>query len=130
MFEQEHTDQILKFYATRARYSEIESFRRLRGSVGKVRNIFYGDSITEVWPLREFFPNHSILNRGIGGDNVYGLRYRLEDDVMSYHPERVFMLIGINGIEEPEERLTAHILALAGLMLLEGIAVGLSSILP
>jgi lysophospholipase L1-like esterase len=130
MFEQEHTDAIVTFYSTYPRYAEIERFRALRASVGTVRNIFYGDSITAAWPLHEFFPNHSLLNRGIGGDNVYGLRLRLADDVLPYAPTRVFMLIGINGIEEPEERLVAHILAVTDLLRQRQIEVGLSSILP
>lgn len=130
MFEQEHADAIFKFYSTYPRYAEIEQFRALRAAVGTVRNIFYGDSITAGWPLHEFFPNHSLLNRGIGGDNVYGLRLRLADDVLPYAPTRVFILIGINGIEEPEERLVAHILAVAELLRQRQIEVGLSSILP
>ena len=130
MFEQEHTDAILKFYSTYPRYAEIERFRRLRNSVKTVRNIFYGDSITAAWPLHEFFPNHSLLNRGIGGDNVYGLRHRLADDVLFYCPARVFMLIGINGIHEPEARILEHTLAVANMMREQGIEVGLSSILP
>jgi len=130
MFEQEHTEAIAKFYSTYPRYAEIERFRTLRSSVKAVRNLFYGDSITAAWPLHEFFPNHSLLNRGIGGDNVYGLRLRLADDVLPYRPARVFMLVGINGIQEPEERLIAHILALTDLLRQQQIEVGLSSILP
>lgn len=130
MFEQKHTDGILKFYATYPRYAEIERFRKLRTSVKTVKNIFYGDSITAGWPLHEFFPNHSLLNRGIGGDNIYGLRHRLTDDVLAYSPARVFMLIGINGIDEPEARIVAHILAVANLLREQDIAVALSSILP
>jgi lysophospholipase L1-like esterase len=129
MFEQGHTDAIVKFYSTYPRYAEIERFRTLRSSVKTVINLFYGDSITAAWPLHEFFPNPSILNRGIGGDNVYGLRLRLADDVLPYEPTRVFMLIGINGIQEPEERIVAHILALADLLRRQEIEVGLSSIL-
>lgn len=130
MFEQEHIDAITQFYSTYPRYAEIERFRTLRKSVNTVKNIFYGDSITSGWPLHEFFPNHSLLNRGIGGDNVYGLRHRLAEDVFPYRPARVFMLVGINGIQEPEERIVAHILAVADLLRQHGAEVGLSSILP
>jgi antirestriction protein len=41
MFEQEHTDAIVKFYSTYPRYADIERFRTLRTSVKAVRNIFY-----------------------------------------------------------------------------------------
>ena len=50
--------------------------------------------------------------------------------MLAYGPQRVYMLIGINGIQEPEERLLAHILAVAELLRQQRIAVGLSSILP
>jgi lysophospholipase L1-like esterase len=131
MFEQEYIDTILAFYATYPRYAEVVELRKLQPLVGHVDNLFYGDSITAgFWQLYEHFPNHSLLNRGIGGDNVYGLYYRVKDDVFPYTPKRVFMLIGINHIGEPEERITSHILALADMMREKGIEVGLSSILP
>ena len=131
MFEQEHIDRILEFYATYPRYAEVVKLRELQASVGHVDNVFYGDSITAgFWQLYEFFPNHSILNRGIGGDNVYGLYYRINDDVFPYTPKKVFMLIGINMIGEPEERISSQILAVARMMRERGIEVGLGSILP
>jgi lysophospholipase L1-like esterase len=130
MFEQEHIDRIRTFYATYPRYADIVAYRDLRSSVGQVDNLFYGDSITSAWPLHEFFPNHSVLNRGIGGDSVYGLYDRMADDVFPYQPKRVFMLIGINGIQEPAERIVAHIQSLAERLVASGTTVALSSILP
>ncbi len=130
MFEPEKQQAILDFYATRERWAEILRLRTLRPQVGRVKNIFFGDSITEGWRLHEFFPHHSLLNRGLGGDNIYGLHYRLADDVLAYRPERVFMLIGINGIEEPQERILAHIQAVAEQIRQAGSAVHLCSILP
>ncbi len=128
MFKQETIDATLEFYETRDRWKDILNYRKLRGTVGPVKNLFYGDSITEMWPLQEFFPNYSFLNRGIGGDNVHGLYYRLEDDVFAYSPEQVFVMIGINGIED--EELTARIEALASMIKEHGIKLWLCSILP
>ena len=130
MFEQENIDAIRNFYRTYPRYAEIEQYRRLRGTFGPVKNLFYGDSLTQVWPVHEFFPNHPTLNRGIGGDSVYGLYHRMGDDVFPYSPTRVFLLIGINGIQEPAERILAHIKALADMMREKDIDVCLSSICP
>ncbi len=130
MFEKEKIDAIRAFYETRDRWREIKNYRTIRSDVGQVKNIFYGDSITNAWPLAEFFPGKSILNRGIGGDNVYGLYDRLDEDVYPYKPERVFMMIGINGIDEEEKRIVEHIETLAGMMREKGVAVYLSSILP
>lgn len=130
MFEAEKIEAIRAFYETRDRWREIQNYRSIRPSVGSVRNIFYGDSITNAWPLHEFFPNHSLLNRGLGGDNVYGLYDRLQEDVLAYTPKRVFMVIGINGIDEEKERILAHIQALATMMRERGISVFLGTILP
>ncbi|OGV40010.1 MAG: hypothetical protein A2X48_21105 [Lentisphaerae bacterium GWF2_49_21] len=130
LFEPAKIASIRAFYETRDRWREIQNYRTLRPQVGHVKNIFYGDSITNAWPLGEFFPNHSLLNRGIGGDNVYGLYDRLNEDIFPYQPQKVFMMIGINGIEEDESGIVAHIQALAGMMKEKGIQVYLSSILP
>lgn len=130
MFSKDRIDAIRAFYETRDRWQDIKNFRTLRKSAGSVKNLFYGDSITEGWPLHEFFPNASIMNRAIGGDNVYGLYDRLEEDVLPYSPERVFLLIGINGIEEEKALILENIQSLALMMKERGIQVFLSSILP
>lgn len=130
MFEEEKIRAIREFYETRDRWVEIKNYRSIRATVGEVRNIFYGDSITNAWPLHEFFPGRSILNRGLGGDNIYGLYDRLQEDVLAYRPKRVFLMIGINGIEEEQARILAHIQAVAGMMRKEGISVFSCSILP
>lgn len=118
------------FYASYEPAQAKFEYRALADQVGTVRNIFYGDSITQVWPLHEFFPGVSILNRGIGGDNAVGLHLRLEADVLRYRPERVFMMVGINGIGWPEDLTVARITYVAHEMLERGIRVWLGSICP
>ncbi len=131
LFPQSAREGIQTFYAGyEPCHPLLHDYRRLKGKVGHVRNIFYGDSITAGWPLKEFFPNTSLLARGIGGDNTTGLYLRLEEDVFPYTPERVFMLVGINGIEAPNDRMLAQIAAIAQLMQARKIRVFLSSVLP
>ena len=131
LFTKDSCDAIQAFYDSyEPCQALLHDYRRIKGRVGHVRNIFYGDSITAGWPLKEFFPNTSVLNRGIGGDNTSGLYLRMEEDVFPYTPDRVFMLIGINGINAPNERLLAQISALASMMQKRGIEVLLGSILP
>ena len=120
----------IAFYETRDRWREILNYRKLTAETGHVDNLFYGDSITDIWPLHEFFPNHSLLNRGIGGDNVHGLYYRLHDDVYPYTPKRVFILIGINGIEQEKQLIIDRTRAVAQLIKERGSEVWLGSILP
>jgi lysophospholipase L1-like esterase len=130
MLETEKIRKICEFYEQTDRWKDILNFRKLRASVKGVKNIFYGDSITEVWPLHEFFPEYNILNKAIRGDNVYGLSHRLEEDVLSYSPQRVFIMIGINGIDEEKMQIISCIKNLAEIMKKYGIEVFLCSILP
>ena len=131
LFTKESCDAIQNFYDSyEPCQALLHDYRRLKSRVGHVQNIFYGDSITAGWPLKEFFPNASLLNRGIGGDNTSGLYLRMEEDVFPYTPKRVFMLIGINGINAPNERLLAQISTLATMMQKRDIDVCLSSVLP
>ena len=131
LFTKDSCDAIQAFYDSyEPCHALLHDYRRIKGRVGHVRNIFYGDSITAGWPLKEFFPNTSVLNRGIGGDNTSGLYLRMEEDVFPYTPDRVFMLIGINGINAPNERMLAQISTLASMMQKRDIDVCLSSVLP
>lgn len=130
LFDPKSLDDIQAFYDTRDRWKEILDYRTLTAAVGHVKNLFYGDSITDAWPLREFFPNSSILNRGIGGDNVCGLYKRLEADVYPYTPEKVFILVGINGIEQDKQLIYDRVRAVASLIRERGSRVYLGSILP
>ena len=59
--------------------------------------VFLGNSITfwADWP--ELLHMRNIRNRGIPGDNTFGVLERL-DEVISGQPAKVFILIGINDI--------------------------------
>lgn len=130
LFDRKSREDIQAFYDTRDRWKEILNYRTLSSGVGHVRNLFYGDSITEVWPLHEFFPNVPLLNRGIGGDNICGLYLRLDEDVFAYAPEKVFLMIGINGIEQKKQLILDRTRAVASLIRERGSKVYLGSILP
>ena len=74
--------------------------------------IFFGDSITEagIKPggyislldsiAKKNSSKHSFefVGRGIGGNKVYDLLFRLEDDVISQKPDVVVIYIGINDV--------------------------------
>ncbi|MEQ7801051.1 GDSL-type esterase/lipase family protein [Pedobacter sp. ASV1-7] len=59
--------------------------------------IFLGNSITEQGDWKNLFPDKNVFNRGIGGDNTYGVLARL-DEVISSKPEKIFLMIGINDL--------------------------------
>lgn len=102
LFPGEFLKRKQEFYDTYEPNFRLFQMREIQ-SEGPIKNLFYGDSITAVFPLQNFFPNHSILNKSIPGDNVWGMYMRLEEDLFRYKPERVFVMGGINGIGEDEE---------------------------
>lgn len=61
------------------------------------RVIFLGNSITEMGNWKKATGDTTVINRGIGGDNSYGVLKRLRD-ITDRQPSKVFLLIGINDI--------------------------------
>lgn len=61
--------------------------------------VFWGDSITDWGDWAELLNFKKAINRGIAGDNTYGLRGRL-DEVLRHEPKKLFILIGTNDINK------------------------------
>ena len=59
--------------------------------------LFFGDSITADSNFKEYFPELRIVNSGVYGDTVYDLQRRVAE-VRDQHPEKIFLLVGINGL--------------------------------
>lgn len=59
--------------------------------------VWLGDSITDGGEWSELFPQYTTLNRGISSDNTFGVLNRI-DEVIHRHPQKLFILIGINDI--------------------------------
>src|SRR5688572_2076889 len=78
----------------------------------KTKVIFFGDSITELGAkpggyitrvdsmckLEGRGANYEFSGAGIGGNKVYDLYLRLENDVLSKHPDVVVIYIGVNDV--------------------------------
>lgn len=63
-----------------------------------VEIVFAGDSLTYHCPLAELLPFMDVQNSGVLSDTATGLARRWESTVAAFHPETVFVLIGINDI--------------------------------
>ncbi len=59
--------------------------------------IFLGNSITDIGEWAEIWNDDHVKNRGISGDNTFGVLARL-DEVTSSKPKKIFIMIGINDI--------------------------------
>ncbi|WP_268846183.1 GDSL-type esterase/lipase family protein [Flavobacterium aestivum] len=65
----------------------------------KGKTIFLGDSNTEFADWQKLLNDATVINRGIAGDNTFGVLARL-DDVINREPEKLFIKIGINDISQ------------------------------
>jgi lysophospholipase L1-like esterase len=60
---------------------------------------FLGDSLTDGYDLKTYYPQYLTVNRGIGGDTTFGLEKRLEVSVYDLKPKVAVMLIGANNFD-------------------------------
>lgn len=76
-------------------YPMLESFEFHRINEGDI--VFLGNSITfwADWPV--LFDECDVKNRGIPGDNTFGLKERLYEVTLA-KPAKVFIMIGINDL--------------------------------
>lgn len=68
--------------------------------------IFLGDSITEGFPVYEFFWDKPVINRGISGDTTLWMLDRLYDGVTVLNPSKLFLLIGTNDLGNDKRPIT------------------------
>ena len=104
-------------------------------TAGESRVVFFGDSITDIWKLEEYFPGKPYLNRGIGGQTTPQMLVRFRQDVIDLHPKVVVILAGTNDIAGNTgpmslEDIEANYSSMAELARLHNIRVVFSSILP
>lgn len=75
--------------------NRLKQFEQEPMKTGQI--IFLGNSITEGGNWHQLFPNHDVVNRGIGGDIAHGILRRM-DEIIQRQPSKIFLLIGINDI--------------------------------
>jgi len=86
----------------------VKSFREQNKKHYSEQNIvLLGDSITEGFTVKKYFPDRHVLNRGIGADVIgnalpesdkRGILRRMNESVFDCNPSDVFLLIGINDL--------------------------------
>ncbi|MDE7209374.1 MAG: hypothetical protein K2O31_05760 [Clostridia bacterium] len=62
------------------------------------KTVFFGDSITEMYDLEEYFPHLNLCNRGISGDTTKDMLNRLQSNVLDIAPTKIIFLGGTNDI--------------------------------
>jgi len=102
-------DQALQKYrdskepALRDDFGELGRYRAANAALkppapGENRVVFFGNSITDLWHLDEYFPSKPYINRGIGGQTTPQMLIRFRQDVIDLHPKVVVILAGTNDI--------------------------------
>lgn len=104
-------------------------------AAGENRVVFFGDSITDLWKLEEYFPGKPYINRGISGQTTPQMLIRFRQDAIDLQPKVVVILAGTNDIAGNTgpmrlEDIEANYASMAELGLAHGIRVVFSSILP
>jgi lysophospholipase L1-like esterase len=104
-------------------------------AAGENRVVFYGDSITDIWKLADYFPGKPYVNRGIGGQTTPQMLVRFRDDVIDLHPKALVVLAGTNDIAGNtgpmrNEEIEANLESMAELARVHDIRVVFASILP
>jgi lysophospholipase L1-like esterase len=102
---------------------------------GEKRVVFFGDSITDIWRLDDYFPGKPYVNRGIGGQTTPQMLVRFRQDVIDLHPAVVLILAGTNDIAGntgpmPDEDIEADYASMSELARAHGIRVIFASVLP
>ena len=76
------------------------AFALENANFSKGQIVFIGDSITDGYPLNDYFSDLPLAtyNRGIGGDRTSGVYRRLKTSLFDLAPSIVVIMIGINDI--------------------------------
>jgi lysophospholipase L1-like esterase len=121
-------------------FGELKRYREADAALkpparGEKRVVFFGDSITDIWKLGEYFPGKGYINRGIGGQTTPQMLVRFREDVIDLQPTVVIILAGTNDIAGNTgpmrlEDIEADYASMAELARVHGIKVIYSSVLP
>jgi len=125
---------LLDDYGQLARYRAANEELSKAGLV-KNRVVFFGDSITDMWKIEQYFPGRPYVNRGIGGQTTPQMLVRFRQDVIDLKPRAVVILAGTNDIAGNtgpirNEDIEADLATMAELAKAHGIAAVFASILP
>lgn len=64
--------------------------------------LFLGDSITDFYPLEEYYDNIPVVNSGVAGNKTTDILSNMKERVYQYNPTKVFLLIGTNDLDSSD----------------------------
>jgi lysophospholipase L1-like esterase len=60
---------------------------------------FLGDSLTDGYDVKKYYPQYLVSNRGIAGETTIGIEERMQVSLYDLKPKVAVMLIGANNME-------------------------------
>lgn len=87
MMEQYRADKCIAYAEENAQYEDYQ-----------VDVAFLGDSLTDGYDLKKYYPQYFVANRGIGGETTIGLENRMQVSLYDLKPKIAVMLIGANNM--------------------------------
>lgn len=114
-------------------HAENETLKTQPADPGRV--VFLGDSITDGWNLKQYFPGKPYVNRGISGQTTPQMLVRMFEDVVNLKPAALIILAGTNDIArntgpQTVEMVEENFQAMTELAQLHGIRVILCGLTP
>ena len=79
--------------------AKVAQFKEDNKTLGEVDVAFLGDSLTDGYPIQDWYPQYKVVNRGIGADSTWGLEERLDCSAYDVNPKVIVLLIGINNLD-------------------------------
>jgi lysophospholipase L1-like esterase len=135
-----HFRALLDSKEQRLRTSDRDNLARYRDAnrslgppkAGEPRVVFFGDSITDLWHLNEYFGSKAYVNRGIGGQITGEMLGRMKADVIDLKPAAMVLLAGTNDIGRgiPLAAIESNLTMIADLATAYHIKPVLASVLP
>ena len=90
----------LVLQAFEAHYNDrIALFKEENKHLSNVDISFIGDSLTEGYDVKSFYPEYNVVNRGISGDTTFGVEKRLDSSAYDVNPKVISLLIGANNFD-------------------------------
>jgi lysophospholipase L1-like esterase len=94
---------IISCYAANAQpfINEIKAFRKTDSITTPPKNavLLIGSSSFTKWKdVQDYFPAHTMLNRGFGGSSLTDVIYYANDVILKYNPKQIIIYCGENDI--------------------------------
>ena len=96
------------------------------------RIVFFGMTMTDVWPVTKFFPDNEAIERGVSMQRLAGMPLRFRSDVIRLMPEWVVIETSSYNLREPNtlEELEEYTADMAELADYHGIKPILTTLIP